>query len=118
MYLCKRNYIKHIIRYYKNINNILAHTLKDETQIVSEMYLTHGYVENSKYLLIVYFNGKVTLTWYLGDTRIPQKNVELVRYMNGMRVEYGQPNSQGIKGNIVLTNYNDGKLNSRWEKIK
>ena len=87
-------------------------------QIVSEMYVTDGMIPNSKYLLMIMQDGTVIFNWYDKDFRIEYENPCLVRYHNGMKIEYGKPNELGVRAFMELLDYNSGQLTSRWEKIK
>ena len=85
---------------------------------IQEMYITDGVVLNSKYVLAIKKDGTVTFNWYKDTIKINQIQPKLVRYLNGMKIEYGMANNYGTRTSIELLDFNTGKLAKRWEKIK
>lgn len=82
---------------------------------VKEMYEGEDTLKDSKYLLIIYSDGTLKLTWYYKDKVVEEPNPVLRPSGKGLRLEYG--NSK-VLSSVPFTGYNDGVLDKRWEKIK
>jgi len=83
-----------------------------------EIYVTKGLTPISYYVLTILSDGVVHLAWYYGQTKIIKKNPCLTKCLNGMKVEFDEPNDSGVRPHIELLDYDSGELCDRWEKIK
>jgi hypothetical protein len=95
--------------------DILAHILYNNSK-VKEIYLTDGEIKNSKYLLMVHEDGYLVMKWCYEDLIEVQPNPSLIKVGRKMVLEYGEPNLFNIKQRIAFQD-EQGKLESRWEKI-
>ena len=86
--------------------------------MVKEIYVCDGNITNSKEVLMIDDNGNPSLTFYLGETKIPEYRPVLIKFLNGVRIEYGVPNCMGIRPCMPLIDYETGELHKRWERIK
>lgn len=64
-------------------------------------------------------DGQLKLNWYHGLSKLEEMTPTMVKKseMGHTYIEYGSPNLFGTKPNISFMS-GDGKLDSRWEKIK
>ena len=81
---------------------------------VRELYEGDGAI-GSKYLLTIYEDGTLKLTWYHMDTCIEEENPVLIPAGKGLRIQYG---SNNCRSSIGFSKYSDGSLDKRWTKIK
>lgn len=86
-------------------------------RMASEIYVTDGIMDGSKYTLIVMKDGSVEFNLYINDVKMPKKDAILVKCGNGIKIEYGSK-SASDKFFMTLYNCEDGKLHKRWERIK
>ena len=82
---------------------------------VREMYEGDSIMKDAKYLLLVYDDGTLKLTWYCGDRIVEEENPIFTKAGKGLRIQYG---SSTVKSSIPFTKYADGTLDERWVKIK
>ena len=86
--------------------------------MVKEIYVCDGTIKDSKYVLMIDDNDNVSLTFYLRETKIPEYKPVLIRFMSGIRIEYGVPNCMGTRSCMSFIDYETGELRKNWTKIK
>ena len=85
---------------------------------VREMYLSDGNVKGSHYVLTIMEDGSLNLMWYMGVTKILEKNPIISKKCNGtIKIEYGVPNLLGTRQALDFID-ETGNLSERWTKIK
>jgi len=84
---------------------------------VREMYEGECVMQGAKYLLIIYDDGTLKLTWYCDDKVVEEQSPRFTNAGKGLRIEYGNPNAE-TKSSIPFSKYSDGTLDERWTKIK
>lgn len=85
---------------------------------VKELYVSEGNVIGSTFVLTILENGVPNLTWYMGNSKVEEKNpIISKRYDGSMKIEYGEPNLFGVRQVLCFID-SSGKLENRWEKIK
>jgi hypothetical protein len=86
--------------------------------MVEEIYVCDGLIKNSKWVLMIDECERASLTFYLDDTKIPEHKPRIIHYMRGSRIEYGQPDNNGVRAILPFYSFETGELNKRWERIK
>ena len=86
--------------------------------MVKEIYVRDGILENTKYVLMIDDEGKPSLTFYINSVKIEQYKPILIKFMRGIRIEYGVENDEGVRTHMQLIDYDTGELHEKWEKIK
>ena len=86
--------------------------------MINEIYVCDGNIPNSKEVLMIDDEGNPSLTFYLGDSVIPEHEPVLIRFLKGIRIEYGVPSEIGTRLSLPFIDYDTGELHKRWEKIK
>ena len=85
---------------------------------IKEMYVSRKDVLKYRYVLCIMYDGSVTLSWYMGDMKVDEKEPTLCRRYDGsMKIEYGEKNLLGVRQTMCFSDAN-GKLEKEWEKIK
>jgi len=82
---------------------------------VREIYEGDCVMKDAKYLLLIYDDGSLKLTWYCGERIVEEKNPTLRAAGSGLRLEYGEGD---VKSSMPFTKYADGTLDDKWVKIK
>ena len=58
---------------------------------VKELYVSEGNVIGSTYVLMILEDGTPSLTWYMGNSKVEEKNpIISKRYDGSMKIEYGE----------------------------
>ena len=58
---------------------------------VKELYVSEGNVIGSIYVLMILEDGTPSLTWYMGNSKVEEKNpIISKRYDGSMKIEYGE----------------------------
>ena len=84
---------------------------------VREMYEGECVMQGAKYLLIIYDDGTLKLTWYCGDRIVEEECPTFRKSGQGLRIDYGNPNAK-VRSSMPFSKYSDGTLDERWTKIK
>ncbi len=86
--------------------------------MVKEIYVCDGAINKSKEVLMIDDDGRISLTFYLGDAVIPEHEPVLVNFLRGMRIEYGVPSEIGTRASMPFLDYETGELHKSWTRIK
>ena len=58
---------------------------------VKELYVSEGNVVGSTYVLMILEDSTPSLTWYMGNSKVEEKNpIISKRYDGSMKIEYGE----------------------------
>ena len=58
---------------------------------VKELYVSEGNVVGSTYVLMILEDSTPSLTWYMGNSKVEEKNPTISkRYDGSMKIEYGE----------------------------
>ena len=84
---------------------------------VKEMYECDGACNGTKYVLVIYDDLSVKLTFYNGTIKFEEPAVKItpIGTNGGRAIEYGTVN---VKTSLPFRKYVDGSLNERWTQIK
>ena len=84
---------------------------------VKEMYVCNGVCEGTKYVLVIYDDLSVKLTFYNGTIKCEESTVNIcpIGENGGRRIEYG---TSTVKTSLPFRKYLDGSLDERWTQIK
>ena len=84
---------------------------------VKEMYECDGICNDTKYVLVIYDDLSVKLTFYNGTIKFeePYVSISSVGENGGKRIEYG---TGSVKTSLPFRKYIDGSLDERWTQIK
>ena len=86
--------------------------------MIKEIYVCDGTIKKSKEVLMIDDNDNISLTFYLGDTKIPEHKPEFIKFLKGIRIEYGVPNIIGTRASMPFKDYDTGELHKNWTRIK
>lgn len=86
--------------------------------MIKEIYVCDGTIKKSKEVLMIDDNDNISLTFYLGDTKIPEHKPEFIKFLKGIRIEYGVPNIIGTRASMPFLDYDTGELHRNWTRIK
>ena len=60
--------------------------------------MSDGNVVGSTYVLMILEDSTPSLTWYMGNSKVEEKNpIISKRYDGSMKIEYGEPNLFGVR---------------------
>ena len=81
------------------------------------MYECDGICTGTKYVLVIYDDWSVKLTFYNGTIRFekPFARIKLIGDNGGKTIEYGTAH---VKSSLPFRKYLDGTLDERWTQIK
>ena len=81
------------------------------------MYMCDGICDGTKYVLNIYDDLSVKLTFYNGTVKFeePFVSIEPIGENGGRRIEYG---TTSVKTSLPFRKYIDGSLDERWTQIK
>ena len=85
---------------------------------VKELYVSESNVVGSTYVLMILEDGTPSLTWYMGNSKVEEKNpIISKRYDGSMKIEYGEENLFGVRQVLCFID-SSGQLEERWDRIK
>ena len=85
---------------------------------VKELYVSESNVVGSTYVLMILEDGTPSLTWYMGNSKVEEKNpIISKRYDGSMKIEDGEENLFGVRQVLCFID-SSGQLEERWDRIK
>jgi hypothetical protein len=86
--------------------------------VVKELYVSDGNVVGSTFVFMITESGVPSLTWYMGNNKVIEKNPIISKKHDGsIKIEYGEQNLFGIRQVLCFID-SSGKLEERWDRIK